>query len=111
MTHVAGNVGAFRFVQVDRVLISSLGRQFSIPDRRQAQAIDGHLQMIEGYPDRNRAPVLAITVLRCELTERVVRRRMATASPRFRRLRNGGGCRVVGRMENSDRPVSVGRQR
>lgn len=75
----ADNEDALRMVQGGWELISSLRRQFGISDRRQAQAIEEHFQLVQGYRDRNRELVLAVTVMHCELAKRDVLQRMGTA--------------------------------
>jgi DNA-binding GntR family transcriptional regulator len=75
----ADNDDALRMVQGGWELVSSLRRQFGISNRRQSQAIDEHFQLIQGYRDRNRELVLAITTMHCELAKRDNLHQMATA--------------------------------
>jgi DNA-binding GntR family transcriptional regulator len=65
----ADNEDALRMVQGGWELVSSLRRQFGISDRRQAQAVEEHFQLIEAYRSHNRNLVLAVTVMHCELAK------------------------------------------
>jgi len=74
----ADNEDALRMVQGGWELVYSLRRQFGISDRRQAQAVEEHFQLIQAYRDHNRDLALAITIMHCELAKRDLLQQMGT---------------------------------
>jgi len=81
---VAGNEDALRMVQSGWELVYSLRRQYGISDRRQADAIREHGELVRAYRDSNRSLVLALTAVHCELAKNDLLEQFRLAEHRVR---------------------------